>query len=151
MIAPREWILSYRAKIDANQLHQPWPAETKALNTEMHTLGELIKFARPELEEKYEWWAGHPYGFCLPEGPEFDAVLALAAADVRATREEGAPETNLELYVERVPVRQAGDAEETAAERGEKETEQSGAVAARMKKLRESRAWAMQQGLEDSF
>jgi hypothetical protein len=151
MIAPREWILSYRAKIDDNQQHQPWPAETKALNTEMHTLGELIKMERPELPEAYEWWAGRAYGFCLPEGAEFDAVLVQAAADVRATREEGAPETHLELYVERVPARQAGAAEETAAELGEKETEKTGAVAARMKKLRDLRAAALQQGLEDSF
>jgi hypothetical protein len=147
MIAPREWILNYRAKIDANQQHQPWPAETKALNTEMHTLGELIKMVRPELAEEYEWWAGRAYGFCLPRGPEFQVLLTEAAADVRATREEGAPETHFESYVEWVDVK-ASAAEEESDRR---EEEGKATADQRMKKLRALRAAALQQGLEDSF
>jgi hypothetical protein len=142
----REAILNYRARIDDNQQALCVPEESRALNTETYTLQELLKIACPTLEKDYEfYWRG----FVLPEGPEFDAMLAMAAEDVRATREEGAPETNFEMYIQRVPAKsmQAGDesvAEE--AERHEKEDaspERRREQARHMSRIRAASAWLL--------
>jgi len=135
-----EAIQDYKAKIDANQQQLDVPEEHRALNTEMFALSELIKYALPNVPEDYEWWAGKPFG-CLPRGPEFDTVLELAAADIRAAREPGAPETNFDLYYPRVDAKKpVADVEEETARR---EEEGKATAATRMKKsrLRSAFSW----------
>lgn len=92
MIIARQCILDYR-----NRLKYLPP-----LQLDVSTLVELIRIARPEVEHAAEWW--FQWG-CIPEGPDYDVLIQEAAADVRACRAPGAPETYPELYIQRCVVK----------------------------------------------
>ena len=140
MLVPHEWILRYRAAITRNGT---LPLTQQTLQVDVATLQEIIRLARPDIERDYGW--GYQWGV-VPEGTEFDALIEQAAADVRACRAAGEPETCPERYINRVPVRQKPKEEileEQIAEREEKEDspERKAQRASLMKRLRRRLRW----------
>ncbi len=134
----QEYILWYRAKIDANL--QQLSDEERLRQVEVETVKEMIQRDHPELESQYEfYWRG----FVLPRSPEFDSVLADVAGEVRAAREEWHPETDFEKYIPRVDAKQANVADETFEEEAARQEKEKHGPARRAEKaafMRRARA-----------
>jgi len=123
-----EYIVWYREKVAANLQHR---TDTAALRMiEIETLQQIIRDDHPALAKDYEfYWRG----FVLPKGTAYDALLAKAADEVRATREEGQVETDFDMHIARCEAKQANAADETVEEELERHEKEDANPARRAK------------------
>jgi hypothetical protein len=123
-----EYIVWYRDKIAANLQHR---TDKEALRMiEVETLQQIIRDDRPSLAKEYEfYWRG----FVLPKGSDYDALLAKAAEEVRATREEGQVETDFDKYIARCETKQVNAADESFEEESERHEKEDASPARRAK------------------
>lgn len=123
-----EYIVWYREKIADNLHHRTDEAALRMI--EIETLQQIIRDDRPAIAKEYEfYWRG----FVLPKGSDYDALLAKAADEVRATRDEGQVETDFDMYIARCEAKQANAADETVEEESERHEKEDASPARRAK------------------